>query len=128
MGSQRPQTAIRMAGEPRRRRLLIAVPAIVASIGLSAACNQASTPATKSQSEQAPPKPADAKPADPKPAAAAPAGSKPTVKSYPSAPAMGIDPNKKYTAVIKTSLGEMTAELYPKDAPNTVNNFVFLSR
>jgi cyclophilin family peptidyl-prolyl cis-trans isomerase len=41
---------------------------------------------------------------------------------------MSIDPNKTYTAIIKTSLGEMTAELYPKDAPNTVNNFVFLSR
>ena len=41
---------------------------------------------------------------------------------------MTIDPNVPYSAVIKTSLGEMTAELYPKDAPNTVNNFVFLSR
>jgi cyclophilin family peptidyl-prolyl cis-trans isomerase len=106
----------------------MAVPAMVAAIGLSAACNQSSTPAAKSQAEQAPQKPADAKPSDPKPAAAAPAGSKPTAKTYPSAPAMTIDPNKKYTAVIKTSLGEMTAELYPKDAPNTVNNFVFLSR
>jgi len=25
-------------------------------------------------------------------------------------------------------MGDMTAELYPKDAPNTVNNFVFLSK
>jgi len=109
--------------------LLIAVPAVVAAIGLAAACNQASSPAAKSQAEQAPPKPADAKPADPKPAAAAAAdGAKPASKTYANPPAMSIDPNKKYTAVIKTSMGDMTAELYPKDAPNTVNNFVFLSK
>ena len=49
-------------------------------------------------------------------------------KQWPSPPAMEIDPNKTYAATIKTSLGDMTAELYPKDAPNTVNNFVFLAR
>ena len=117
--------------EPRRRYLLTAIPAIVTALSLSAACNQSSSPAAKSQAEQAPPKPADSKPADSKPAEAkpaAPAGSKLAVKSYSGPPAMAIDPNKKYTAVIKTSLGDMTAELYPKDAPNTVNNFVFLSR
>jgi len=41
---------------------------------------------------------------------------------------MGIDPEQPYSVTIKTSLGEMTAELYAKDAQNTVNNFVFLSR
>ncbi|MCC7105571.1 MAG: peptidylprolyl isomerase [Chloroflexi bacterium] len=41
---------------------------------------------------------------------------------------MQIDPNKSYTAVIDTNLGEMRAELYVRDAPNTVNNFVFLAR
>ena len=40
---------------------------------------------------------------------------------------MSIDQNKKYTALIKTSMGDMTAELYPKDAPNTVKNFVDLA-
>jgi cyclophilin family peptidyl-prolyl cis-trans isomerase len=49
-------------------------------------------------------------------------------KEWPSPPPMGIDPEQPYSVTIKTSLGEMTAELYPKDAPNTVNNFVFLSR
>ena len=115
--------------QPRLRRILIALPALVAAIGLSAACSgQGSTPAARSPNEQA----AAQKPADAKPAAAAAspaaAAAKPAAKSYPAAPAISIDPNKKYTAVIKTSLGEMTAELYPKDAPNTVNNFVFLSR
>jgi cyclophilin family peptidyl-prolyl cis-trans isomerase len=40
---------------------------------------------------------------------------------------MTIDPNKTYTASIKTTDGDMTAELYAKDAPVTVNNFVFLA-
>jgi cyclophilin family peptidyl-prolyl cis-trans isomerase len=101
---------------------------MVAAVGLSAACSsQASTPAAKSQSEQAP-KPAEAAKPAAAPASPAAAGTKPAGKRYPSAPAMSIDQNKQYTATIKTSLGDMTAELYPKDAPNTVNNFVFLSK
>ena len=49
-------------------------------------------------------------------------------KQYPSAPALTIDPAKSYTAVIDTTAGTLTAELYPGDAPRTVNNFVFLAR
>src|SRR5688572_28382040 len=41
---------------------------------------------------------------------------------------MNIDPKKRYTATIDTSAGTMTAELYPDDAPATVNNWVFLAR
>jgi cyclophilin family peptidyl-prolyl cis-trans isomerase len=41
---------------------------------------------------------------------------------------MAIDPAKSYTATIETSAGTMTAELFPGDAPQTVNNFVFLAR
>jgi peptidyl-prolyl cis-trans isomerase B (cyclophilin B) len=41
---------------------------------------------------------------------------------------MTIDPGKKYTATFKTSRGEIVCDLYPKDAPKTVNNFVFLAR
>ncbi len=47
---------------------------------------------------------------------------------YKAAPPMTIDVNKKYTATIKTSKGDIVADLYPKDAPQTVNNFVFLAR
>ena len=49
-------------------------------------------------------------------------------KSYPSAPPMTIDPNKTYVAHIDTTLGPITAELYPKDAPKHVNSFVFLAK
>ncbi len=49
-------------------------------------------------------------------------------KQYSAPPAMKIDPNKTYTATIETSAGTMTAELWPKIAPQTVNSFVFLAR
>jgi len=50
------------------------------------------------------------------------------VKSYPTPPAMSIDPARKYSATIDTSAGVMTAELFADEAPKTVNNFVFLAR
>ena len=40
---------------------------------------------------------------------------------------MSIDPAKKYTATFSTSKGEIVCELFAKDAPKTVNNFVFLA-
>ncbi len=49
-------------------------------------------------------------------------------KEYKSPPEMVIDPSKKYTAEIDTTAGKMTAEFFPGDAPNTVNNWVFLAK
>ena len=49
-------------------------------------------------------------------------------KQYSSPPEMKLDTSKSYTATINTTAGTMTAELYTDDAPNTVNNFVFLAR
>jgi cyclophilin family peptidyl-prolyl cis-trans isomerase len=48
-------------------------------------------------------------------------------KQYSQPPAMKIDPAKTYTATIETNKGTVTAELFPSDAPNTVNNFVCLA-
>jgi peptidyl-prolyl cis-trans isomerase B (cyclophilin B) len=53
---------------------------------------------------------------------------KPQPQSYNSPIPMVIDVNKKYTAVIKTAKGDLTLELYPQDAPVTVNSFVSLAR
>ena len=50
-----------------------------------------------------------------------------SMKQYASPPQMDIDPSASYTAVIRTNLGQMTLELFAKDAPKTVNNFVFLA-
>lgn len=47
---------------------------------------------------------------------------------WPSPPKMQIDPSKSYTAIMKTSMGDIKIELFAKDAPKTVNNFVFLAR
>jgi len=49
-------------------------------------------------------------------------------KTYSAPPAMTINQNKEYTAVMKTNYGDITIQLFPKDAPLAVNNFVFLSR
>src|SRR3954469_17389682 len=48
--------------------------------------------------------------------------------NYSAPPTMAIDTNKNYTATLDTSRGRIVCELYAKDAPNTVNNFVFLAR
>jgi peptidyl-prolyl cis-trans isomerase B (cyclophilin B) len=49
-------------------------------------------------------------------------------KQYKAAPPLTIDPAKKYTATFKTSRGEIVCELFAKDKPLTVNNFVFLAK
>ncbi len=51
-----------------------------------------------------------------------------TIKQYNDPPAMSINPEKSYTAKLKTNHGEVTIELYAADAPVTVNSFVFLAR
>jgi peptidyl-prolyl cis-trans isomerase B (cyclophilin B) len=48
--------------------------------------------------------------------------------NYSAPPAMSIDPNRGYTATFDTSRGRIVCDLFPQDAPNTVNNFVFLAR
>src|SRR5438132_9371944 len=49
-------------------------------------------------------------------------------KSYSAPPEFTIDAEKNYTATFNTSRGTIVCDLFPKDAPNTVNNFVFLAR
>jgi peptidyl-prolyl cis-trans isomerase B (cyclophilin B) len=49
-------------------------------------------------------------------------------KSYSGAPAMQLDTNKNYTAHFKTNKGEFDVKLHAKEAPVTVNNFVFLAK
>ena len=48
-------------------------------------------------------------------------------RSYDAAPKMTIDTTKQYTAIIETSKGKIVCDLFAKDAPVTVNNFVFLA-
>ncbi len=55
-------------------------------------------------------------------------GSSPKTQSFDDQPAMCIDPTKRYTAQLSTSVGDMAIALDAAGAPLTVNNFVFLSR
>jgi len=41
---------------------------------------------------------------------------------------MSIDASKNYVATFETTRGKIVCELYAKDAPKTVNNFVCLAR
>lgn len=49
-------------------------------------------------------------------------------KRYSGPPAMVIDPAKKYMATFHTQVGDFQVELFAAQAPQTVNNFVFLAR
>jgi peptidyl-prolyl cis-trans isomerase B (cyclophilin B) len=49
-------------------------------------------------------------------------------KKYSAAPPMTLDVNKNFKATFNTSRGEIVCELFAKEAPKTVNNFVFLAR
>jgi peptidyl-prolyl cis-trans isomerase B (cyclophilin B) len=49
-------------------------------------------------------------------------------QQYAAPPPMTIDPARKYSARFDTSRGAIVCELFAKDAPLTVNNFVFLAR
>lgn len=60
-------------------------------------------------------------------AAASPAATS-GAKQWSKAPDMTIDTNKTYQAEVTTSKGSFTIDLYAKEAPKTVNNFVFLSK
>jgi peptidylprolyl isomerase len=54
-------------------------------------------------------------------------GSSPKSQEFPDVPEMGIDPAKRYTATMDTSMGELVIALDAIGAPKTVNNFVFLA-
>jgi cyclophilin family peptidyl-prolyl cis-trans isomerase len=49
-------------------------------------------------------------------------------KSWKTPPEMSIDASKTYCAVVLTNKGSITLQLFAKDAPKTVNNFVFLAK
>ena len=51
-----------------------------------------------------------------------------TEKQWDQSPEMQIDTEKSYGVVIETDKGNIELDLYPQNAPKTVNNFVFLAR
>jgi cyclophilin family peptidyl-prolyl cis-trans isomerase len=57
-----------------------------------------------------------------------PTASPKQAKQWSKAPEMKIDSTKSYEAEVTTSKGKFTIQLFAKEAPKTVNNFVFLSK
>ncbi|MGH9047841.1 MAG: peptidylprolyl isomerase [Acidimicrobiales bacterium] len=55
-------------------------------------------------------------------------GSSEKRQKFEAEPPMVIDPAKRYSATMVTSMGTMVIALDPIAAPRTVNNFVFLAR
>jgi cyclophilin family peptidyl-prolyl cis-trans isomerase len=55
-------------------------------------------------------------------------GSDEQIQTFDGPPPMCLDPDATYSAKITTNIGEITADLDQEQAPNTVNNFVFLAR
>lgn len=51
-----------------------------------------------------------------------------TQKQWTKSPEFKLDLHKKYSAILKTDLGDIEVNLFADKAPNTVNNFVFLAR
>jgi cyclophilin family peptidyl-prolyl cis-trans isomerase len=47
---------------------------------------------------------------------------------FKACPPVTVDAAKTYTATLKTTKGDIVIELYPKEAPLTVNSFVFLAQ
>ena len=54
-------------------------------------------------------------------------GSAPVTKKFGTMPPMGIDPAKRYSVSMETTLGTMVIALDAAAAPLTVNNFVYLA-
>ena len=56
-----------------------------------------------------------------------PVGTRTVIRQYSSLPSQTIDVSAEYTATIRTNMGSIVVELFPGQAPVTVNNFVFLA-
>jgi cyclophilin family peptidyl-prolyl cis-trans isomerase len=59
---------------------------------------------------------------------ASPTPGSPKPLSWKNPPAMQIDTKKTYYAAIDTTLGSFKIKFFTQEAPNTVNNFIFLAK
>lgn len=109
------------------KRFSLALLAALPLMLLLTACGTDSEPTAEPVS-----KPSPTVKAEPTPEPTAnpvPEPEEPAVKQYSSPPAMTIDPNESYTATLELEKGgEIVLELFAKEAPVTVNNFIFLAR
>lgn len=102
------------------RKMMTTLFTCLTAIALVTGCSTGSKEAAPNQPTTPAEKPASKEPANPP----GPTGE----KKYEKAPAMQIDKAKDYQAKISTSMGDITIDLFEKDAPIAVNNFVFLAK
>lgn len=128
-GREKRQEAIRAAQRRRRRRnqgiflgVVAVVVALVAWLASRGGDDDTNVAADKSTSTTV----KDAKAI--KPECPAADGSSKRALKFTGRPPMCIDPAKTYTAHVTTTEGDYDIALDTKKTPNTVNNFVFLSR
>ncbi|RNB52699.1 peptidylprolyl isomerase, partial [Brevibacillus gelatini] len=93
---------------------------LLLSISLLVGCGNTTTPS--------PPEPTEAQPVQQEKPKDTVSSSPVLSGKYNTYPDMVIDSNKKYEATISTTMGDIKIELFAKDAPKTVNNFVFLAK
>ena len=131
---QARQEAERLAylRKQRRKNRRVAIVAVIAAIGIGAigilsfiepAEETPEVTASDAPTSTAPPTTADPASTCPKPD-----GTSARQMSWPAPPPVCINPGKTYQAQVETDVGTFTIELDNKNAPQTVNNFVFLSR
>ncbi|WP_245596204.1 peptidylprolyl isomerase [Paenibacillus taiwanensis] len=106
MKSNRPHPLLRQTVIKTGSVLILSM-LLISVIG----CGQKNTPAAPTESNTA--------------SGSAPVENK--AKSWAEMPKMTIDPNASYVAEVKTTKGTFEIELFAKEAPQTVNNFVFLA-
>src|SRR5437879_5012951 len=135
---QLTKLAARRAAERRRKRRQRIIAATVAIVVAAAGIGYGLYVLVHSTTSKAKPSASGATPtagasASASPASVACGGTIPNAALkkktlYKKAPAITIDKSKTYTASIETSCGAIVIKLDPKEAPNTVNSFVFLAQ
>jgi peptidylprolyl isomerase len=126
------EAALRRRRNVRLVAILGAVAALVAGALFLSGNDETTTPAADgTPTTGSSPTPAESQPASEAPPAKAACGAKaPKLqdpKSYKAPPKMSLKDGVDYSAVLHTSCGDVTIDLLEKDAPETVNNFVFLA-
>jgi Cyclophilin type peptidyl-prolyl cis-trans isomerase/CLD len=104
----------------KMRKMMTTLFTCLTAIALVTGCSTGSNETAPNQPTTPAEKPVSKEPANPP----GPTGE----KKYEKAPAMQIDKAKDYQAKISTSMGDITIDLFEKDAPIAVNNFVFLAK
>jgi cyclophilin family peptidyl-prolyl cis-trans isomerase len=117
---------MKFLGNPKLFAIFAAVAGIAMVVGLAAGALGGGTTTTDGpmQANEAPDVPIDSTTQTP----ATSSDAQPPIQRYTQAPPLSIDVNKKYSATLQTAKGPITIELYPSEAPEAVNAFIFLAK